>query len=55
MKNIEEVESNILNSLAVENIFPSQQAKEITRNFLEGKITSKTAIERIKKIHGVRA
>jgi hypothetical protein len=52
--NISTIENAVLSSLAVENIFPSPSARKITRNFLEGKITSEKAIERIKKLHGVK-
>ena len=54
IKEIESIERGVLGSLAIENAFPSPGCKKITRNFLEEKIQSKTAISRILKLHGVR-
>lgn len=52
---INSIEKQVSASMAIENIIPSIQGRKITRDFLEGKITSKTAIKRILKLHGVRA
>jgi hypothetical protein len=54
IEEIERIEHCVSGSLAVENAFPSPECKKITRNYLEEKIQSKTAISRIKLLHGVR-
>ena len=51
---IRKIENNVLGSMAIENIRPSLAGQLITRNFLQNKITSKQAISRILKLHGVR-
>jgi hypothetical protein len=38
-------------TLAVEGLKPSKSGAAITRQYLEGNITSEQAIEKIKKIH----
>lgn len=48
------IEKNILASLAVDGTKPSPAGISITRNFLTGKITSSEAIQRIKRLYGVR-
>lgn len=48
------IENNVSASMAVENAYPSHDGMIITRNFLTGKITSSQAIQRIKRLYGVR-
>ena len=48
------IEKNVVATLAIENNYPSICGRIITRNFLTGKITSEQAIQRIKRLHGVR-
>jgi hypothetical protein len=45
---IEYIEGNVTATLAIEGIKPSEEAVTINRMFLEGKITSKEAVRRIK-------
>lgn len=42
---------NAAATLAIEGLKPSKMAVTINREFLEGKISSKEAIDRIKKIY----
>ena len=48
------IEKNVTGTLAIENCYPSICGRIITRNYLSGKITSKEAIQRIKRLHGVK-
>ena len=48
------IEKNVTGTLAIENAYPSICGRIVTRNFLMGKITSKEAIQRIKRLYGVR-
>ena len=48
------IENNVKGSLAIEGIEPSISGQKITRMFLQKKINSVQAIERIKRLHGVR-
>ena len=48
MNDVEKIQKNVEASLAVENVKPSNKAKKITREYLEGKITSCEAIKKIK-------
>ncbi len=47
-KNIDKIVKNVTATLAIEGLKPSKSAVTINRQFLEGKITSKEAISRIK-------
>lgn len=46
--NIEKIIKNVTATLAIEGLKPSKDAVVINRQFLEGKISSKEAISRIK-------
>jgi len=46
---IDKIQKNIEGSLLVEGAKPSDTAKKINREFLEGKITSDKAVKRIIK------
>ncbi|MCX8129329.1 MAG: antitoxin VbhA family protein [Clostridia bacterium] len=46
--NIDKIISNVTATLAIEGLKPSKTAVNINRQFLEGKITSKEAVRRIK-------
>lgn len=50
-KNINRIIANVSATLAVEGLKPSETGTAITRQYLEGKITSKQAIQRIKDKH----
>ncbi|MBN1468749.1 MAG: antitoxin VbhA family protein [Fusobacteriaceae bacterium] len=50
-KNIDYIIKNCKATLKIEGLKPSRQAENINRLFLEGKITSNTAIEQIIKYH----
>lgn len=50
-KDIDRIIANSHATLAVEGLKPSKTAVEITRQYLEGKITSEEAIKRIKERH----
>ena len=50
-KNIDRIIANVSATLAVEGLKPSTSGTAITRQYLEGKITSKQAIQRIKEKH----
>jgi hypothetical protein len=52
--NVEKIEKQLEATLAVENKKPSVTGKKITRKFLEGEITSKEAVEKIKKYWKVK-
>ena len=47
-RDIDRVIASVTATLAVEGLKPSKAAVAINRNYLEGKISSKEAIERIK-------
>ncbi|AEV70410.1 antitoxin VbhA family protein [Acetivibrio clariflavus] len=47
--NIEKIIKNVTASLAIEGLKPSKDAVTINRQFLEGKISSKEAINKIKE------
>jgi len=49
---IEAVIANVKATLAVEKLQVSKKSEDITRRYLEGKITSIQAIEEIKNLHG---
>ena len=58
-KYIDKIVANVTATLAIEGLKPSESAVTINREFLEGKITSKEAVRRIKakyldKIHSGR-
>ena len=48
---VERVIANVHASMAVEGMIPSTQARAIGRHYLEGKITSNEALNKIKKQH----
>jgi hypothetical protein len=50
-KYIDRIVRNVTATLAIEGMKPSESAVTINREFLEGKITSKEAIDKIKKIY----
>lgn len=50
-KDIDKIIANVSASLAVEGLKPSKSGVEITRQYLDGKISSKEAIQRIKDKH----
>ncbi|MDP4094600.1 MAG: antitoxin VbhA family protein [Bacillota bacterium] len=50
-RNINKIMSSVSATLAVEGMKPSESGAAITRQYLEGKITSKQAIQRIKDKH----
>ena len=50
-KDINKIIANASASLAVEGMTPSKTGVTITRQYLEGKISSKEAIQRIKNNH----
>lgn len=45
---IDRIVNNVTATLAIEGLKPSELAVKINRQFLEGKITSKEAVRRIK-------
>jgi hypothetical protein len=47
-KNIDKIVKNVTATLAIEGLKPSKSAVTINRQFLEGKISSQEAINRIK-------
>lgn len=47
-RNIEKIVKDVTATLAIEGLKPSKAAVTINRQFLEGKISSKEAISRIK-------
>mgnify|MGYP000934663727 CR=1 FL=1 len=47
-RNIENIVKNVTATLAIEGLKPSKDAVAINRQFLEGKISSKEAVSRIK-------
>lgn len=49
--NIDRILANASATLAVEGLKPSKAGSRITRQYLEGKISSKEAIQRIKDKH----
>lgn len=49
MKNIDSIIKNVTATLAIEGLKPSEEAIDINRKFLEGNISSKEAIRRIKE------
>lgn len=53
--NIKAIENNVKGTLEIEGKIPSTECQKITRLFLEGEISSKQAIERIKKLWGVKS
>lgn len=50
-KDINKIIASVSATLAVEGLKPSESGTAITRKYLEGKITSKQAIQRIKDKH----
>jgi hypothetical protein len=46
---IEWIEKNVEATMNVEGAKPSEEGKKITRDFLKGEISSKEAVESIKK------
>lgn len=48
---IEEIERNCLATLKIEGLKPSNYGKELTRMFLEGKLTSREVIQQTIKYH----
>jgi hypothetical protein len=51
-RKIKEIQNNVAGSLAVEGKKPSENGKKINEKFLKGEITSKQAINDIKKSYG---
>lgn len=51
--NIKEIQRNVLATLAVENIKPSDKAIAINSQYLKGIITSQEAIKKIKEVYGL--
>ncbi len=51
IQNIDKIIASVSATLAVEGLKPSNSGIAITRQYLEGKITSKQAIERIIEFH----
>lgn len=49
---IDKIQNNVMATMAIEGLKPSDEAVTINRQFLEGKITSREAIDRIKKYWG---
>lgn len=47
-KNIDKIVKNVTATLAIEGLKPSKSAVSINRQFLEGRISSQEAINRIK-------
>jgi len=50
-KNIDKIIASVSATLAVEGLKPSKTGTAVTRQYLEGKITSEQAIQRIKDNH----
>lgn len=46
--------ANVLASMAVEGIKPSRKAKVIGKQYLEGKLSSKEAVTKIKILHAAK-
>ena len=53
IEKIEEIENSVMASLKIENKIPSDEGKKITKEYLNGEITSSEAIEKIKKIYNL--
>ena len=51
---IERIINSVNASMGFEDLEPSEEAKKIGRDYLEGKITTLEAIEMIKELHRAR-
>jgi len=51
---IERVIANVQASMAVEGMKPSAKAQAIGKQYLEGKISSKEAVAKIKMLHAAK-
>lgn len=49
---IDNIQKNVLATLAIEGLKPSNKAIEINLKFLKGNITSQEAIKKIKEVYG---